>query len=318
MEFRDCLGDDESILLRVRHFMVKSWTLDERQAAVASDEFYKSVSKNLGTCQVWADTNDATKAESSMNTRDVMVEEKYYYAGGSGRYMFDYDIKAVLKKISDSINMFDIDRLRALFSLPGTNTQVFAVISRYAAALIALHYWKEQIQLFRSPFSSNINAHQDNSKLDIAFYTRLRTEKLAVLNDAGQEITSWGPCHVAEWYSIPMTLHSEATWIKPTQWNVGGFDAIMLCKLDFCVCFVVVTSELQQPFHIKHFSEWIEKFMRSSVGFRVKKLEIFFVVEANCFSDFHIYPVSGKGLLSAFGWPEGEEVERAQIVGLRG
>ncbi|ETP34040.1 hypothetical protein F442_17560, partial [Phytophthora nicotianae P10297] len=77
-------------------------------------------------------------------------------------------------------------------------------------------------------------------------------------------------------HAIPMALPESTTWFKPTYWNVGGYDAIMVLKKTQTVRFVQLAASLQQPFHIEYF---LKSFVESPEGFKVEKLEIFFVAE---------------------------------------
>jgi hypothetical protein len=43
-------------------------------------------------------------------------------------------------------------------------------------------------------------------------------------------------------------------------------------------------------------------------------VEIYFVVEQSKFETFQISPVEDEGLLQEYGWEEGEELDKVQIV----
>lgn len=84
------LDDDETF--KVKEHVVPSWTLSEYLDAVNDDELFESVRSDL----------DASDEEDP--TRQELVEAKYYFAGGSARYMFGCSTATVMTSLDDAVS----------------------------------------------------------------------------------------------------------------------------------------------------------------------------------------------------------------------
>lgn len=80
------VSPEEDLILGVREFFHDSWVLEEYRAALKHDEIYGSVSHMLDAATCLSTSDGAT----SSLTRDELTEAKYYFAGGSCRYMFQF------------------------------------------------------------------------------------------------------------------------------------------------------------------------------------------------------------------------------------
>ncbi|KAF1790716.1 hypothetical protein GQ600_25299 [Phytophthora cactorum] len=141
-------------------------------------------------------------------------------------------------------------------------------------------------------------------------FLRLQNEGIKYVTNV-MCLDTWVTERVEDRYAIPLALAEDATWLKPTYWNVHvcGYDAAMVLKRTHTVRFVQLATALLQPFHIEYFSERVEAFAESPG----RNLEIFFIAEGNKLAGFRIHPITGQGLLTRFGWPKGEEIDRALI-----
>lgn len=83
------------ILTRAKEFHVWLWTLNEYLNAIKDDEVLQSVSQCLDARAVLPDEE---------MSRATMVESKYYYAGGSYRYMCHFSTATVATKLSDAVD----------------------------------------------------------------------------------------------------------------------------------------------------------------------------------------------------------------------
>ncbi|KAH9183716.1 hypothetical protein AeNC1_014309 [Aphanomyces euteiches] len=136
--------DDKQV--GVEFFHMYSWTRDEYREAVSNPEFFNLVKDNLDAT-LPSDVNDPTDL-TSKDYLDDMVDLKFYYAGGSCRYMFDYqtqEVKLELRTgiisamgkprlIEDGYNEHQINKLfRVDKALDGDDEQT--AVSGYAQSL---------------------------------------------------------------------------------------------------------------------------------------------------------------------------------------
>ena len=98
----------------VCNLVVGSWTFEEHLAACTGDDFYESVKANLGCpddtgLAMHMSADDEADGEkmlspdlqnkNKMLIKEALLMSKYRYAGGSARWMFDFDFKDCLEDI---------------------------------------------------------------------------------------------------------------------------------------------------------------------------------------------------------------------------
>ncbi|KAG7377564.1 hypothetical protein PHYPSEUDO_011484 [Phytophthora pseudosyringae] len=89
---RSKIHEEEDIRSRASEFTVQSWTLEEYLDATEDDAFFNYVSPYLDVEQ------------TSPVDRAAVVTSKYYYAGGSCRYMFCFSTADVKKKLLAAVS----------------------------------------------------------------------------------------------------------------------------------------------------------------------------------------------------------------------
>ncbi|KAG3184463.1 hypothetical protein PC128_g13706 [Phytophthora cactorum] len=315
---RGKVREDMEIVTRAMECQVWSWTLDEYLDATSDDTFFNDMLPYL---------------DDSASDRSAMVETKYFYAGGSCRYMFYYNTTDVVEKLSsavDSLNdaattatngprsLSSINRLFAMFKRPFGAGAVAPVISRYAATTIAVKSGPDAIKKFMSTLRDNSNPALNGWMLEIFFFSSIRNGGLEIVDAAGNQIDKWDQSPVVVSDRIPVLSHDYPVWIKPENWKQGGYDAIMVCKQNRLVRMVQVTSAHTHTFRIEYFYLWLEMLSKSDESFEIGTLEIIFVVEIEKLNGFKISTVTGQGQLKPFGWDKGTEAGRVQRVGVRG
>ncbi|KAG9415653.1 hypothetical protein AC1031_000036 [Aphanomyces cochlioides] len=230
---RGKIQEDTEIATSAKEFFVWSWTLDEYLNAINDDEVFKSVSQYLDASVVLPDEE---------MSRAAMIESKYYYAGGSCRYMFQFDTTTVATKLSDAVDALNdamsaatsgqrsslcINRLSGMFKRSHAVGIVYSVISRYAGTLIAVRCGLEGIKKFMSTHRDSSNPVLDGWMLEMAFFASLLTGGLTLIDAEGNEVDTWGPSLIVVGDGIPELSSAHPVWIKPQKWNQGGYDAIM-------------------------------------------------------------------------------------------
>ncbi|KAH9084554.1 hypothetical protein Ae201684P_001796 [Aphanomyces euteiches] len=316
--------EDLEFVTGAKELFVWSWTLEEYLNAINDDEVFEMVSQNLDA--------PAVLTKKKTMTRAVMVESKYYYAGGSCRYMFQFNTETVATKLSDAVDALDdakndatsgqrsslsINRLSGMFKRPNDVGAVYPVISQYAGTLIAVKCGPKAIKRFMSTRRDSSNPALNGWMLEMVFFASLRNGGLDLIDAAGNVIEKWNQSDLIIGDKIPKLPSAHPVWIKSLKWNQGGYDAIMVCKSTQHVRFVQVTSADTHSFHIEDFSEWLNLLSMSQESFEVKKLEIIFVIDQDKLDDFKFTTVTGTGLLEPFDWPKGKETDLVRRVGIR-
>ncbi|RMX66106.1 hypothetical protein DD238_001152 [Peronospora effusa] len=292
--------DDRDVIDRAMECPVFSWTLDEYIDAIKDDTFFRNVEPYLG---------------DPLSDRSAMVEAKYYYAGGSCRYMFCYNSTEVMIKLRRAVcalnNAEDtatigmylqlcINRLFAMFRVSDVK-EVTPLISRYAAMVIAEKCGPNTIRNFMSTIRQSSNPALNGWMVEVTFFPCIQHGGLAIFDADGNKLETWSQSLVVESDEIPQ-LPDGPVWIKPSKWNQGGYDAIMVCKKTAFVRMVQVTSADKHSFHIGSFHSWLKKLQQSIQSFEIKTLEITFVVAREKLKSFELTDVTGQGLLEAFKW----------------
>jgi hypothetical protein len=153
----------------VKEFFFYSWTLEEYQNAIKDDDFFNSIKENLD-------------ADFSMeNKKGELIESKYYFAGGSSRYMFSYSTEIVIGLLNESISSAkDIDKyidgtigesslevINRLFSIFKTKIEVRQkfIISQYVLSKIGVKFGKKILQNIYKSLKDVMNP-----SIDLVFY----------------------------------------------------------------------------------------------------------------------------------------------------
>jgi hypothetical protein len=176
------LDDDKFFSVEIHR--VSSWTKSEFLSAISNQKLYEAVKKNLDTVQMLSeelnDVNeqdiDDVQGQNLDAISEVMRQElvsKFYYAGGSCRYMFQYSTQDVINSLKDALNSvenkdflvkscteeYHSDEINRLYGM--TNTGERFAVSAYAINLLARASSPEMI----AALASRLNA-QDNPSLN--------------------------------------------------------------------------------------------------------------------------------------------------------
>ena len=121
MSSRGKVNDGEDSLYRVRELLVPSWTRRDYVDALQIPELLSSVSSSLGS-----------PPGNSVQGLQELIDQKFYFAGGSARHMFQF----ALKNVKESLD-------RALRSIPSKPPEGYFMMSSRAGnavnRLVALY-----------------------------------------------------------------------------------------------------------------------------------------------------------------------------------
>ena len=121
MSSRRNVNDGEDLIYRVREHLVPSWTRREYDEALKIPDLLSSVSSSLGS-----------PPGNSEQGLQELIDRKFYFAGGSARYMFQF----ATKDIKESLD-------KALRSVPSKPHESYFMMSARGGnnlnSLVALH-----------------------------------------------------------------------------------------------------------------------------------------------------------------------------------
>ncbi|CAH0476302.1 unnamed protein product [Peronospora belbahrii] len=323
---------------------VWSWTLDEYLDAINDKEFFNNVLPKLdATSNNTSSTNAMQQAmkkrrksqsDDPFDNRAFLLETKYHYAGGSCRCMFLYTTAEVIRQLNRAIEMLPdystatlssgsrspliVNRLFALFESHTSTGVIAPLISRYTAIQIGIKTGPDEIKHFFFKYREFANPAFSGWMLEMAFFISLRHGGLEIFDESNNIVDKWEQATVVDSDGVPELKNDGPVWIRPLQWNQGGYDAIMVCKQTRFVRMVQITCASTHTFRIDYFYSWLKKLSETNGSFNVDKLEIVFVVAKDSLQNFTISNATGQGLLEAFGWEKNTEISRVRIVGMRG
>jgi hypothetical protein len=256
------------------------------------------------------------------------IASKYYFAGGSSRFMFGYKTEDVLETLEDSIESVDdilpyikntvgarsdiINRLFGIFK--EENKTRTSIISQYAANEIALKSGTQMVGSLYQALKNEGNLAMEGWMFEMWFFASIKKETLKIHDKLNNE-ELWPSCVVSNFDPENPVINHSPIWLKPLKWNQGGYDAVYVDKEKKYVKFVQITKGKEHSFKIQYFYSCLEKF---SNLFETENLEIYMLVTKDNISKFKIDEIYGEGLLTPFNWKKGDEKNQVKIRWIKG
>ena len=321
---------EEDVRNNVEEHRVYSWTLKEYLSAVSNETFFNSVKDILDSTIHVQEFNSTVIEKEKIASRNDLVTSKHYFAGGSCRFMFQYSTEVVIKELHEcmrsakdlhayvdsNMSIYSSDVVNHLFGYYEQH-EYSSVISDFAIRLIACTLDPSLVNRMINFFKAKHNPALHGALLELWFFSSIEANGLELYDRKEGSSETWPKCDCMEFNPNTVSgLPSYPIWLKPLRWNEGGYDAVYVDTNKNHTRFVQATRADEHPFKIWYFSNLLTKF--SSI-FETKTLEICFVVPIDKVSTFKISPVTGQGLLAAFGdkWSWGKEAESARILGTK-
>ena len=297
-------------------FYEDSWLETELIAACRIPELLEAVSNYLD-------------ASTHLNMED-RIAAKFFYAGGSARYMFTKtteEVKSIIEAaLPESRNLVDYitsaipDRNnntinRILGSYRSSSGRRFPfVVSKYASIQLAIWAGPEGVRSMKVNMRAQKNPAIDGWIFEMLFFAKLNTEGLKMSTADGHQLT-WQKAEAPYIKDIPALKSffqgAEATWIKPERWNQPGFDAIMIKPIERVIEFFQITQGATHTLRLNHFADSLSN-LDPSLNFDIF---VYVVIPLSKFNTFKLGPVSGDRELQRMrnGW---STAERVQIIGM--
>jgi hypothetical protein len=282
--------EDDKLAL-VEEFKVTSWLLEDFEAAVLKSEtFFDKVKPFL-------DASPDLSNDDHQSRKDL-VAAKYYYAGGSSRYMFSLSIEQVSEILSDGVESVNdishyvtalngdrsnnvINRLYSSYRNMRNRT-VPAIISRFASSLLADRLGPELVRRLSFAVTNENNPSLHGQLFEIWFFACLRVTGLELTDSETELVISWSPSAVHMWPSttdLSLLATTDSVWLKPSRWNTPSYDAVNIVKSENAIIFVQVTAGKEHDMDMRYLVDFIKAFRVKAPNFTVAKVKAIFVVE---------------------------------------
>ncbi|CAK5056313.1 unnamed protein product, partial [Aphanomyces euteiches] len=228
----------------IEFFFMYSWTRDEYRAAVQDEEFLNSVKVYLDATPP-SDMNEETTLTGAEYLNDVM-DKKFYYAGGSCRYMFQLSTGEVISRIEEAIQaapnkadlvkycvgMYHKDEINRLYGL-NENRERYAV-SEYALSCFVNASGKDTIVELAKNLGSAQTPPMHGYLFEWLFLATVKEEKVELIDVNSEKV----PLPMTEVCIFDPTKNFKTTgegkehhicadkkWLKPVKRNQDGYDA---------------------------------------------------------------------------------------------
>jgi hypothetical protein len=318
-------GDDA--VYKVREFLLYSWTKGEYVEALSIPVFRESVLSAL----------DAAPETQLLD----MIEQKFYYAGGSARYMFQFRTEDVIRKLRAAIRAIPIppssffywSNIRAenvincLFSVfPGSGGRIYceSIVSDFAASELGSCMPPTAFQSVISLFNLDISG----ALFEAMFCCRLRNRGVSLTFSNGTK----GFFAKASIRKFKATSESyvveDEEWLKPESENNPGFDLVYVNRNAGFARFIQVTRGDDHDLNL----DLCKIFITKLVNCPIKIVEFCFVVQNENLEQFRIPEnsrlgqdlVKGRGALREWFtsgdtqvyWTTGSEHKQITKVGM--
>ena len=160
----------ESLNLTTRQ--VPSWSLDQYEAAIKDDDFFDSVKNCLKV-----NDDDVVDGLSSDEKVDLL-RAKYYYAGGSARWMFEFNIEKMLADFEYhfiKVTNFDDIYFEAGGAVALSVNHMRSLLKKKSGALAYTFISRYALRRFYAKVADKVNFFTDIYRLDDLY--RLASQK---------------------------------------------------------------------------------------------------------------------------------------------
>ncbi|KAE9076037.1 hypothetical protein PF007_g24775 [Phytophthora fragariae] len=320
------LNQEDAKLEQIRVFSMYSWTLADYETAVADGVFYKYVVSKMDATQANEVNDDGDEEEpSEAEKKKHALDCKFYYAGGSCRFMFLYttdEVKQRLQNAVDSIaNKNDLilycsgswhrDTINTLYGKADGGGGLFPV-SSYAASLFAKESGADIITLLASRLNTSKNPAMDGHLMEWLFLASVPKRAVELVGDNGvidelpmAPVFSFDP---KKRFGVRNgRIKGNKSWLQPVAWNQGGYDAVYFDEDNGNVIFIQVTRSDTHSFKMRFFFEVLLKLQMANM--EIKTVEVYFVVKSAQYLNFKINHIDDRDLLCNFDarWKQPEE-----------
>jgi len=340
--------------VRIKPFVMYSWTLDEYVDAVKDEAFYDQVAPKLDTKLDSQVNGDGENDENTLSQQDQklrLLRLKFYYAGGSCRFMFQYPtdlVKAVVEEsVLDVDDKVDLVRSCSRSEKEETLSRLYGMqpgkilagcrfpVSSFVASIFAQASGEEVVAKLTSLLTRPSSPLVDGYRLEWLFLAEVQ-QRPVILDDTDQyfrEALPQGnvvqfdpkkklkksPTHPSVVGFYPrrgvakmLNIQVERSWLQPVDWSQGGYDAVYFDTKENKVVFVQVNRWHLPTIKLRFYKEVLVKLRLA--GMKHPAVKIFFIVKPNQLKGFSFASIEDRGAIEEFDerWT-GPEEERVKV-----
>ena len=288
---------------KIRIFRQWSWTLEEYESAIASNELRECVEGHLDVVGFPVDLSGSTALQQK-------VRQKYHVAGGCARWMFSCPTDTVKAEINSALRTDDFDQ--RLFSRFERNRA--EIVSDYAMLMMATRFQSGQIkQLALQPFLKQCDPNNSLFLVNCLHEFRRRIKERIPIELTPQ--VGMSPILYMkgiETRGIECATR-EACPVDKLIWCIKGcqqsFDAFIVAQHDnqdvvICIKFTVGKSHQVDLGPIREITRRLGAHL----------CELCFVVPIQMKGRFQIGDIINPDALEGFGWPKDVPDIRLRIM----
>ncbi|KAF4127097.1 hypothetical protein GN958_ATG23744 [Phytophthora infestans] len=322
------LEDDRHANIQV--FFLYSWTKDNYLAAIADQTFYDKIASKLdATSPNAVNEDDGFEAEwSEEDKKHYALDLKFYYAGGSCRFMFQYptiEVMDCLKTgVQSAANKSDLvkycggywhtDPIDRLYGMqPDGDGNARFPVSSCAAFLFAEECDEQTIVQLAARLNGSNNSAVDGHLFEWLFLASVpkRAVKLFGDHEVGDVLPQANVLRFDPKKRFKVLsdgkIKGDGSWLQPMAWNQGGYDAVHFDKDKGKVIFIQVTRSEKHDFKMRFLYEVLLKLEMARM--KIKQVVIYFVVKPSQYLNFKLGHIEDRDVLLKFdkSWTRPEE-----------
>ena len=248
------------------------------------------------------------------------IESKFHFAGGSSRAMFDMTTDQIVAEVSDDVqratHLFGylsgeisecsdktVNRLLSWY-VDSSSLLRCIPVSAFASSAIAIRLGPQMVSNLRRALQNEANPSMDGILLEMWIFAKLRVSSLKFREkcDGAWIDSEWKGSVVISFNPLtrmPPILPSEDTWLKPTRWQQGGYDAVQINLREKRVVFLQITRSTSHSFLTDYFTNLLDQ-IKYVWCQEIKYLAIYFVVPTTRGATFRVEKPSTSGLFSDY------------------
>ena len=332
MSSRRNVNDEEDSIYRVREHLVPSWTRREYDEALKIPDLLSSVSSSLGS-----------PPGNSEQGLQELIDRKFYFAGGSARYMFEFATKDVKESLDKALRSVpykppegyfmmsarggnNVNHLVALYPSSENNLReifVSAYVRSKLRATVASSATRSMLNTVRD----DVSGSGAGSMLEILFCTDLYSGNLELTfrNGSSVLLPSASIRKVDMEKSDSIEVEDEE-WLKAGPETNPGFDLVYINTQAEFARFVQFTRSDGHKLNLTPCKLFIDKLTKCKINI----VEFCFVVNKGNLAKFKVIntkkcPVQGRGALTKYRlasdrdeqyWVDGSEATQVTVAGM--
>ena len=298
----------------IEGFTVESWSLEEFQSALTNEDLWNLVSANF----------DADIEGSKLDR----VVAKHFFAGGSARFMFERTTAQVKEALDIAVSTTD-DISKYLGGVVGdasgsvVNTLLGShrdslgkrysfITSQYAALELSIKCGPENIKAISAAMQPYYNPAISGWLFEMLFMARISRGQLTLADAKKKVVVSClVPTSLLQSSSPAITdiFQGDEKWIRPSNWNQAGFDAVHVLPESQRIEFFQITMAAKHDLNFDHFSKFISNIPKQY------QAHIYFVLPLNDLNRNHFQIIyKGNQALNCKGWSS--KTKHVSILGM--